>query len=64
MDDAGHRAFEAIADGVGILGRVALELADIRHELPRDRIVGVGDVDQLRHGRRHRHRIARADRLR
>ena len=42
MDDAGHRAFQVIADRVGILGRVALELADIRHELPRDRIVGVG----------------------
>ena len=59
MNDAPHRAVRAIADRVGDLLRRHIELACIRDELARDRVVRIARVDQLGHRRRDRHGIPR-----
>ena len=61
VHDAWYGALQVVADRIGVLGRVAFELARIGDELQRDRVGRVGPVDQLRHGRRHRDGVARSD---
>ena len=61
VHDARHRALQVVTDRIGVLGRVALELARIGNELQRDRVVGIGPIDQLRHRRRYRDGVARSD---
>ena len=61
MHDAGRRAFQAIADRVRALCGVRYEFARIGHELPRDRIVGIASVDEVRNVRRDGDRVAGSD---
>ena len=59
MHHAFDRAERIVGDRIGAFFLFLLELARIGHELPRDRIVGIIAVDQIRHRRRERHRITR-----
>ena len=61
VHDAFDRAVRIVADRVGAFLRPSFKLGRIGHELPRDRIVRVGAVDQLRHGRRDGDGILRGD---
>ena len=63
MHDAGDGAVGVIADRIGALLGRAGEFGGIGDELPGDRIVRIGRIDQLGHGRRDRDRIARRDGL-
>ncbi len=49
MDEAGQRRPAFVADRVGLVVRRGVEFGGARHELRRDRIGGVGGVDQRRH---------------
>ena len=57
------RRMRLVADRVGQFLRERHELVRARDELARDRIGRIGRVDQRRHGGRHRHGIARRDRI-
>ena len=60
VHDAFDRAVRMVADRVGVLFRLRSSSAAIGHELPRDRIVRVGGIDQSGDGRCDaRWRIAR-----
>ena len=63
MHDAGDRRMRVIADRIGVLARLQLQLCGGRNELPRNGIIGIGIVDQLDQRRRDRDRIARGDAL-
>ncbi len=63
MHDAFDRAMRVVADRVGALLGRGHQLRRVGHELPRDRIVRIGRIDQFGHRRRDRHRIARRDLL-
>ena len=58
MDHALDGGMGIVADRVGQLLRQGHKLGGIRDELARDRISGVGGIDQIRDGRRHRDGIA------
>ena len=57
------RAVRFVADRVGELAGRVRELARVRHELPRDRVVGIGRIDQPRERWRQAQRIAGGDEL-
>ena len=59
VHDAAHGAVRRVADRVGKLAGAADQLGRVRHELPADRIVRIGNIDQFGHDRRDRHRVAR-----
>ncbi|MGY3649250.1 hypothetical protein ACVWWR_007022 [Bradyrhizobium sp. LM3.2] len=61
MHDPGDRRVRMIADRIGVLARLHLQLRGSRNELPRDRIVGTGFVDQFDQRRRNRNCVARGD---
>ena len=61
MHDARHGRMRVVADRVGELVCSVLKLARVGHELPRDRVVSVGRVDQGGEHCRDCHRIARRD---
>jgi len=61
VHDAFDRAVGVIADRIGVLFRAHLKLGRVGHDLPRDRIVRVGAVDQLRDGRRDGDGVLRGD---
>ena len=61
MDDALQRRMRAIADRIGKLLRRDRQLPRIGQELPRDRIGGIGGIDQRRHLRRDGNSKARGD---
>ena len=61
MDQSRHDFVCTVADRVVALLRRPRQLRRVGHELPRDRVVAIVGVDQLRHRRRHRHRVARRD---
>jgi hypothetical protein len=63
VHDAGSRRVGAVADRVGVLVRLRLKFRSVRHELPRDRIVRIGAVDQLRERRCDRNGVLRGDPL-
>jgi hypothetical protein len=63
MDDPVDRALQIIADRIDKFGGMTIEFARVGHELPRDRIGGIGGIDQSRQGRRNRHGIALGDAL-
>lgn len=63
MDDACDRAMGRIADGIGTLFRRHHQLCHIGHELPGDRIIGIGAVNQCGNGRRQRDGITFRDRF-
>ncbi len=58
-----HRLVRIVADRVGALFRHRLKLRRIGKELAGDRVVRIGGVDQLRHIRRNRNRVARGNAL-
>ncbi len=58
MNDAGNGRVSGVADRVGALLGFDPALFHGRHELPGDRIVRVGWIDQLGHVGRHRDRVA------
>jgi hypothetical protein len=61
VDDALHRRMGKIADRVRPLLRQRIKLGEIRHELPRDRVLRVRGVDESGDGGRDRDRIAFSD---
>ena len=61
VHDACDRAVGVVADRIGALLRAHLKLGRIGHELPRDRIVRIGAVDQFRHRRRDGDGVLRGD---
>ena len=61
MHDAVDWCVSVVADWVGEFLRLCLKLGCVGHELPRDRVVRIGRVDQLSHRRRDRDRILRSD---
>ena len=63
VDEPLDRAVRFVADRVGELAGRVRELARIRHELPRDRVVGIGRIDQPRERWRQGERIAGGDEL-
>ena len=56
-----ERAVNVIADRVGVFLGLNIKLGRIRNQLPRDRIIRIGRVDELRHFRSERHGVARRD---
>ncbi len=62
MHDAGNGTMRLIADGVGELGGRHLQLAGVGQELPCDRIIGIGAVDERRNLRREGYCVAVGDR--
>lgn len=63
MHDAGDRRMRVIADRIGVLARLQLQLCGRGNELPGNRIIGIGTVNQLDQRGRDRDRIARGDAL-
>jgi hypothetical protein len=61
VNDALGRAVRLIADRVGTLFRSRQQFVRIWHELPGDRIVLIGSVDERNHGWRQRDRVAVRD---
>ena len=48
MHDPGDRAVQIVADRIGELLWLRVELGRIRHELPRDWIARIGGIDEPR----------------
>src|ERR1700730_16036367 len=63
VDEAREWALEAVADGVVAFLLAAVKLARIRDELSRDRVGGIARIDECRHRRRDRDRVALSDSL-
>ncbi len=63
VHDAFDRAERIVADRIAAFPRLRLQLARIGYELPRDRIVRVGAVDQVGDRRRDGDGVTRRDRL-
>ena len=63
MHDACDRAVRGVADRIGVLLRLHVELGRIGNELARDRIARIGGIDEVHDIRRDRHRIAGGDPL-
>ena len=59
VNDAFHRAVGVVADRVRLLFGPRVEFRRIGDELQRNRVVRIRGVDQFRHFRRQRHRVAR-----
>ncbi len=57
VDDALDRRIGVVADRIGPLDPGGLQFAQVGNELARDRILGIGAVDQFRQQRRHRHGV-------
>ena len=63
MHEAAHRALQVVADGIVEFVGAAVELADVGQELARDRVGGVGGIDQCGQRGRQRDRVAERDGL-
>ncbi|EGE58736.1 hypothetical protein RHECNPAF_280035 [Rhizobium etli CNPAF512] len=57
VDDAFNGAMGMVTDRIGALPGCGRQLSRIRHELPCDRIIRIGAIDQPRHHRRQRDRV-------
>ena len=59
MNDSIHRRMRVVPDRIGALAGLRRQFIRVRDILPRDRIVGIGGIDQRSHLRRDRDRVTR-----